>query len=167
MKALIISADRFEDLELFYPYYRLREQGLDVDVASPRGGRIEGIHGYTVEQTHPLDQIDPDAYSLVVIPGGRAPEKVRLSPHALAIVRHFTGRNKPVAAICHGAQVLISARVLPGRILTCWEGIRDDVIAAGGGYEDAEVVVDGNLVSSRRPADLPAFCREIIRRIKP
>jgi len=165
VKALIISADRFEDLELLCPRFRLLEHGIQVDVASPRGGKIEGVHGYSVEGTRSLDEVDSTTYDLLVIPGGKAPERVRLDTHALQVTRHFMEQDKVVAAICHGPQVLISARVLPGRFVTCWPGIRDDVIAAGAGYEDAEVVVDGNLITSRQPTDLPAFCREIIKKV--
>ena len=103
---------------------------------------------------------------MLVIPGGRAPERVRLEKDALGIVKHFFGENKPVAVICHGPQVLISAGVVRGRKLTSWWGIKDDVIAAGGEWIDQAVVVDGNLVSSRYPPDIPMWLREFMSLLK-
>jgi protease I len=165
MRAVMLVADEVEDLEMLVPYYRLKENGVEVDVAGPRLGFVRGKHGYTLEVGLTFWDVDADAYDLLIIPGGRAPETVRLDAKAIAAVRKFCDADKPVAAICHGAQVLISAGVVGKKRLTCWEGIRDDVRAAGGEYVDAEVVVDGNLITSRSPDDLPAFCREIIRAI--
>jgi len=163
MKAVILVADEAEDLEMLVPYYRLKEEGIEVDVAGPRIGPVHGKHGYTINANLAFWDVNPDTYDLIVIPGGRAPETVRQNDKALAAVRRFFEEGKPVAAICHGAQVLISAGVLAKRRLTCWRGIRDDVRAAGAEYVDAEVVVDGNIITSRSPEDLPVFCREIMR----
>jgi protease I len=160
MKAIIISANSFEDLELHYPLYRLREDGIDVTVAANEKGMITGKHGYTVGVHKAFPEVNPDDYDLLIIPGGQAPEEVRLHKDALRIVRGFFEAGKPVGSICHGAQVLVSAGVLKGRNVTCWKGVKDDVIAAGANYTDVEVVVDGNLVTSRMPNDLPAFMRE-------
>ncbi len=166
MRAVILVADEVEDLEMLVPYYRLKENGVEVDVAGPRIGSVHGKHGYALDVDLTFWDVDADGYDLLVIPGGRAPETVRLDAKAIAAVRKFFDAAKPVAAICHGAQVLISAGVIEERRLTCWEGIRDDVRAAGGEYVDAEVVVDGNLITSRSPDDLPAFCREIMRALE-
>jgi len=144
MKALIISADNFEDSELLVPYYRLREAGIEVEVAAPGPGKIKGKHGYEVAVDRPLAEIDAVGYDLLILPGGKA-------------------RNKPVAAICHGPQTLISAGLLGGRRATCYRTVADELRGAGALYEDSEVVVDGNLVTSRQPADLPAFMREIMK----
>lgn len=163
MKALIISADHFEDCELLVPYYRLKEAGWEVDVAGLRRGRINGKHGYEVEVDTTVAEVDPDAYDLLVLPGGKAPSAIRKEKAALAIARSFFARNKPVAAICHGAQTLVSAGVLNGRRATCYPSVAEELRQAGAVYLDSEVVVDGNLVTSRRPADLPAFLREIVR----
>jgi protease I len=163
MKALILAADGFEDLEFYYPLYRLREHGVDVDVAAPLPGTITGKHGYTYEVKHAIGDMDPDAYDLLVIPGGRAPEAVRLVHDALDITRRMFESGKVVGSICHGIQVLISAGIVGGRSATCWKGVRDDLKAAGGKYFDRAVVVDGTLVTSRCPDDLPAFCCEIFR----
>lgn len=164
MRALILAADGFEDSELLVPLYRLKEAGVDVHVAGPpQGTTITGKHGYTVTTDVPFAQVEPGEYDALIIPGGKGPETVRLDDHAVGAARRMLGAGKPVAAICHGAQVLVSAGVLDGRAATCWIGIRDDLLAAGAHYRDEEVVVDGNLITSRRPDDLPVFCRELIK----
>lgn len=162
MKAIFLTADGVEDLEFFYPYYRLLEDGMDVDVAGPRVGHIQGKHGYSIPITMTFAEVDPNQYDLLVLPGGKGPETVRLDDDALRITREMFNAGKPVAAICHGAQILISAGLAKGRTATCWPGIKDDLIAAGAKFEDKEVVVDGNLITSRKPDDLPAFCRQIL-----
>lgn len=129
-------------------------------------GPIKGKHGYQVDADVAFKDVNPEDYNILVISGGKGPEKMRLDKDALDIVRYFFKENKPVASICHGPQVLISAGVIKGRKATCWIGIRDDIIAAGALYEDSEVVVDGNLVSSRSPSDLYAFGREMIKLLK-
>jgi protease I len=162
MKALIMSAPGVEDSEFLYPYYRLQEAGFEVDVAGPGTGTFTGKYGYELKANLAFTDIDPAGYDLLVIPGGKAPETVRLSEPAVEAARRMTEDRKPVAAICHGAQVLISAGVLEGKKATCWAGIRDDLKAAGAQYVDEEVVTTGNLVTSRCPDDLPAFCRELL-----
>jgi protease I len=166
MKVLVLAADDFEDLELFVPLYRLREAGHTVVVAGPRTGTLTGKHGYSVAVDCTFEQVRAEDFGALVIPGGRAPEAVRLNGAAIAAVRQMDGAGKPIAAICHGAQVLISARLVAGRDLTCYQGVRDDVIAAGGHYQDAELVVDGHLITSRSPEDLPAFCGELLRQLQ-
>ncbi len=163
MKALILVAEGVEDLEFFYPYYRLLEAGWKVDVAGPKGRSVAGKHGYEIEPDLSLADVKADGYDLLILPGGKAPETVRLDERALAATRAMMAAGKPVAAICHGVQVLISSGVLQGRKATCWKGVRDDLKAAGAEYLNEEVVVDGNLITSRRPDDLPAFCREIFK----
>jgi protease I len=166
MKALIISADNFEDTELLVPYYRLKEEGIYVDIASINKGRIKGKHGYEVEVNKTLKEVKPDEYDILILPGGKAPEAIRKEKEALDIARHFFEKNKPVAAICHGPQTLISANLLKGRHATCYRTVADELKASGALYEDKEVVVDGNLITSRQPSDLPSFMREIIKVIK-
>jgi protease I len=166
MKALIISADNFEDSELLVPYYRLKEDGIEVDVASPDGEKIRGKHGYEVAVDKSLAEIDPDSYDILILPGGKAPEAVRKEPLALDIARSFFARNRPVAAICHGPQILISAGLLKGRHATCYRTVVGEMKEAGALYEDSEVVVDHYLVTSRQPPDLPAFMRETMKLIK-
>lgn len=166
MKALIISADNFEDTELIVPYYRLKEEGIAVDVVSMHAGSIKGKHGYEVEVTRELKDIRREDYDILVLPGGRAPEAVRKEKGALDLARYFFEKNKPVAAICHGGQTLISAGLVKGRRLTCYKSVAPEMKEAGALYEDKEVVVDGNLVTSRQPSDLPAFMREIMKLLK-
>ena len=166
MRSLILAADGFEDSELLYPMYRLREEGIAVDVAAAKRGLLTGKHGYTAEANVTFAEVNPADYDVLILPGGKAPESVRLHAEALAIVRAMTAADNVVAAICHGPQVLISAGVLAGRKVTCYEGIRDDVRAAGADYVDAEVAVNGRLITSRRPGDLPAFCFQIMQAIR-
>lgn len=163
MKALIISADHFEDSELLVSYYRLLEAGVEVDIASLRRGKINGKHGYQVEATQALKDVNPDEYALLVLPGGKAPATIRKEPAALHIAQAFFAHGKPVAAICHGPQILLAAGLLRGRRATCHPAVAEEMRAAGVLYEDVNVVVDGNLVTSRRPSDLPAFMRETLK----
>ncbi len=167
MRALIVSADHFEDTELLYPYYRLQEEGMQVDVASIARGRIVGKHGYEVVADIALRDVDPEAYGLLILPGGKAPSKLRREAAAIAIAQAFVRAGKPVAAICHGPQILITAGVMAGRRATCSPSVAEELQQAAAEYEDSEVVVDGALVTSRRPADLPAFMRETLRLLKP
>ena len=166
MKALIVSADQFEDTELLVPLYRLQEAGMVVDVASIGRGSIRGKHGYEVVVDRTLRDVDTNDYGLLVLPGGKAPATLREDAAAIAVAQTFMRAGKPVAAICHGPQVLISAGTMQGRHATCSPAVADELRDAGGVYEDREVVVDGKLVTSRRPADLPAFLREIMRVLK-
>jgi protease I len=166
MKALIISADNFEDSELLFPFYRLREEGILVDIASIKKGKLRGGHGYEVTANKDLSEIIPGDYDLLILPGGKAPESIRKEKAALTIAKHFFENNKPVAAICHGPQILITAGLLKGRHATCYKSVAQEMKDAGAIYEDREVVVDGNLVTSRQPSDLPAFMRETMKMVK-
>lgn len=165
MKALIISADAYEDSELRVPLAQLKEHGIDVTVASVHRGQIRGKHGDVVEVDRSLEEVRPADYDLLVLPGGRAPAALRRQSRALDIARAFMAANKPVAAICHGPQILVSAGVMRGRRATCYQAIAAELREAGVLYEDREVVVDGNLVTSRVPADLPAFMRALLERL--
>jgi protease I len=167
MKALIISADHFEDSELLFSLYRLQEEGLQVDVASIARGKIHGKHGYEVVVDKALRDVDPNQYDLLVLPGGKAPATLRKEAAAVAIAQAFMQSGKPVAAICHGPQILITAGAMVGRHATCSPSVAEELQQAGALYEDREVVVDGKLVTSRKPADLPAFMREIVRLLTP
>lgn len=163
MKGLIVSADHFEDSELLVPYYRLQEAGVKVTVASLKRGTITGKQGYEVDVDKALVEVNPDDYAILVLPGGKAPAMVRKEPKALEIAKSFFAHNKPVAAICHGPQILISADLLKGRRATCYQSVADELKEAGALYKDREVVIDGNLVTSRQPSDLPAFMRETMK----
>jgi protease I len=166
MRALILSADNFEDTELLIPYYRLQEEGIQVDVASIKKGEIKGKHGYEVDVDKTLKQVNPEDYDILILPGGKAPEVIRKEKEALEIAKHFFQKNKPVSAICHGPQTLISAGLLTGRHATCYKTVAKEMKDAGALYEDKEVVVDGNLITSRQPSDLPAFLKETIKLLK-
>jgi len=166
MKALILSADNFEDTELLVPYYRLQEEGIQVDIASMKKGQIKGKHGYEVEVDKTLKEVDPNDYDILILPGGKAPELIRREKDALEIAKDFFHKNKPVSAVCHGPQTLISAGLLRGRHATCYKSVAKEMKDAGAIYEDKEVVVDGNLVTSRQPSDLPAFMRETMKMLE-
>lgn len=169
-KALILTADKFEDMELFFPLFRLEEMGWAVDVAAPDKKTIRGEHGYAIQPTLTIDEADSDDYDLLVIPGGfpdGAPATVRKIKKAREITQSFFAKDKPVASICHGPWLLADVGVIKGRHLTSYwhDGVPEDIKAAGGIWEDKAVVVDGNLVTARWPKDLPDFMREVAKKI--
>lgn len=159
---LIISADGFEDSELLHPYQQLSEEGMTSDIASLQAGTITGKHGLEITANLSIDEVNPEGYDLLILPGGKAPAELRKHERVLDIVRHFFQENKPVAAICHGPQILISAGVMQGRTATSYSSVADEMKNAGVNYLDQEVVVDKNLITSRKPDDIPAFIREIM-----
>ena len=168
LRVVILTADAFEDMELFYPMFRLLESGATVDVAAPTLDPIHGEHGYGLRPVKTFDQVDPEAYDLLIIPGGfpdGAPATVRRHSRAIAITRAFFTKGKPVASICHGPWTLADAGVVQGRHVTSYwhDGVPEDLKKAGAVFEDAPVVVDGTLVTSRWPMDLPHFMREVMK----
>lgn len=166
MKCLIISADNFEDLELLVPYYRMIEEGIETDIASISRGKIKGKKGHEVEANKTFEDINPKDYDILIIPGGKAPEAIRSNPVVQKIVKYFFEQNKLIAAICHGPQVLISAGLLRDKHASCYPSVVEELKKAGAIYEDREVVVDKNLITSRKPSDLPAFIREIMIKLR-
>jgi protease I len=171
LRAVILTADKFEDMELLFPYFRLLEEGVSVDIAAPNKKTISGENGYSITPTKTMDEIDPEEYDILIIPGGfptGAPMTVRKNPKALAITKAFFAKDKTVASICHGPYTLASADVVKGRHLTgfWYDNVPEDIKEAGGIYEDKGVVVDGNLVTSRWPPDLPAFMSELMKLVK-
>ena len=166
MKILIMSADNFEDTELLVPYYRFREDGIHVDVASLKKGTIKGKRGYEVTVDKTLQEIDPREYEALILPGGKAPGILRQDIYALEIAKHFFQEDKPVSSICHGPQILISAGLLKGKKSTSYKSVAKELKDAGAVYEDKEVVIDGNLITSRQPSDIPAFMRETMKMVK-
>lgn len=167
-KAIFLTADKFEDMEVFFPFFRLIEAGWKVDIAAPTKDPIGGENGYGLTPNMTIDEVDPDAYDLLIVPGGSpdgAPATVRKIKKAREITRAFFAKNKPVGSICHGPWTLADAGVVKGRRLTSYwhDGVPEDVKKAGGNWEDAAVVVDGNLVTSRYPMDLPDFMRELMK----
>ncbi|SFG09729.1 protease I [Planifilum fulgidum] len=155
----LVEAD-FEDLELWYPVMRLREEGAEVLLAGPeRGAVYKGKYGVPATADLSFDELDPEEYDGLLIPGGWAPDKLRRDPRVLRTVRSLHEAGKPIGQICHAGWVLISARILQGKRVTSTPGIRDDMENAGARWVDEPVVVDGNLVSSRRPPDLPVYAK--------
>lgn len=162
-KVLIFTGDIYEDLELWYPKLRLIEAGASVVVAGDHAGVVyDGKNGYPCKSDAAIDEVASQDFHAVVVPGGFMPDKLRRDPNVLRLVKEFFADGKPVAAICHGGWIPISAGIYRGVRVTGSPGIKDDLINAGGLFEDAAVVVDRNSVSSRRPDDLPDFCRELI-----
>lgn len=161
MRALIISADLFEDSELKIPYQSLQEIGIHVDIASIKKGTIIGKNGFHIYTKTTLDEVDPKKYDILILPGGKGPAMIRKEQKALEIAQYFFDHNKLVAAICHGPQILISAGLLEGRVVTGYKSIEKELSDAGAIYKDAEVVVDKNLITSRQPSDLNAFMEAI------
>ena len=159
---LILAEDIYEDLELWYPKIRLTEAGYKVMVAGTGKKLYHGKYGYPVEVDGDIEQFRMTDFDAVVIPGGYAPDRLRRYPSILKFVKKMSDEGKIIAAICHGAWVPISAGIVKGKKMTCFSAIKDDVVNAGAIYSDASVVIDGNLISSRMPADLPDFCRAII-----
>lgn len=168
LKAVVLTADKFEDMEVFFPVFRLKEEGWNVDVAAPSMEKIEGEHGYSLMPDLIIDNVNPDRYDLLIIPGGYpdgAPATVRNIKKAQDIAKSFFSKNKVVASICHGPYLLVSADLVKGRHLTSYwhDGVPEEIKKAGGLWEDKDVVVDENLITSRWPMDLPAFMREIMK----
>jgi protease I len=163
---LIFVEHEYEDLELWYPKLRLEEAGAEVIVAGPKAGATYlGKHGYPCVSDAGIADMEAGDFQGVICPGGWAPDKLRRDPKVLELIRQFTTAGKLVAAICHGGWMPISAGVYEGVEVTGSPGIKDDLVNAGAIWEDAEVVVDRQFVSSRRPSDLPAFCAAILELI--
>lgn len=163
-RILVFVDDVYEDLELWYPKLRLQEAGAEVVVAGPKAGEVySGKHGYPCRSDAAIGEMRSADFSGVVLPGGFMPDKLRRDPRVLELVREFSAASKLVAAICHGGWIAISAGVYRGVRVTGSPGIKDDLINAGAHWEDAAVVVDRHFVSSRKPDDLPEFCRSILQ----
>lgn len=163
-RILVFVDDVYEDLELWYPKLRLQEAGAEIVVAGPKAGAVySGKHGYPCRSDAAIGEMRSADFSGVVLPGGFMPDKLRRDPRVLELVREFSAASKLVAAICHGGWIAISAGVYRGVRVTGSPGIKDDLINAGAHWEDAAVVVDRHFVSSRKPDDLPEFCRSILQ----
>lgn len=162
-RVLILTGDIYEDLELWYPKLRLQEAGATVVVAGPEaGGRYTGKNGYPCVADAAIAEMNAADFDALVVPGGFMPDKLRRDETVLELVRQFDAAGKPLAAICHGGWIPISAGIYRGVTVTGSPGIRDDLVNAGAMYQDRAVVVDRHHVSSRRPDDLPDFCRALI-----
>jgi protease I len=157
--------DDYEDLEIWYPLLRLQEEGARVDLISQEAGgsQYRGKHGYPARSDHAIGEVKAADYDAVIVAGGWMPDKLRRDAAVLRFCREMDAAGKVVATICHGPWILISAGVVKGKRMTSTPGIKDDVMNAGATWVDAEAVRDGNLVSARRPPDLPAFCRLLVQ----
>jgi protease I len=159
----VLAEDLYQDLELWYPVLRMREAGAEVVIVGTGSAETyTGKYGYPVTVDTSADKVPSADFDGLIVPGGYAPDRLRRYPAVNSLAREMFLEGRVVAAICHGPWVLVSADVLRGRTVTCFSGIKDDVINAGANYVDEEWVRDGNLITSRQPDDLPAFCREVI-----
>jgi len=161
--AAILVEDQYNELELWYPLYRLREAGARTFTVGTGKPAYRSKVGLEAKAERDAAQVSPEDFDVLVIPGGWAPDLMRRYEPMVRLVAETAKRGKIIAAICHAGWLLASANVLRGKRATSFPSIRDDVRNAGAEWVDAEVVVDGNLITSRKPDDLPAFCREIIR----
>jgi len=162
-KVLILLENGVEDSEFIYPYYRFQEEGYKIDVLAPRANETyHGKHGVPFTANITPEQVDVDEYDAIVIPGGQAPDRMRLNSKLVDIVKEADRKGKVIAAVCHGPQMLIEADVVHGKTVTAWSSVRTDLKNAGAIVVDEAAVVDGNLVTSRSPNDLPAFCKASI-----
>jgi protease I len=160
----ILAENMYQEMELWVPFYRFKEEGAEVKVIGASGAKsYTSKLGYPVTVDVQADQVKAVEFDAVVVPGGYAPDMMRRHPAMVALVRDAAQQGKVVAAICHAGWMLVSAGVLKGRKATSFFSIKDDLIAAGANWVDEEVVVDGNLITSRKPDDLPAFCRAIVQ----
>ncbi len=163
----VLATDGFEQVELTEPVKALKAASANVVVIAPQGGQIQGMNhhekGDKIPVDHDLASVSADRFDALVLPGGVAnPDTLRTNPQAVAFVRHFVQSGKPIAAICHGPWTLIEADGVRGRRWTSWPSLRTDLKNAGATWEDASVVVDRGLITSRKPDDLADFCREMI-----
>jgi protease I len=160
---LIVATHGYEDSELLEPRRILTERGADVTVASLEKGEIRGDTDARVEVDRVIDEIDAGDYDALVLPGGtKNPDKLRMDERVVGLIRAFAEAAKPVAAICHGPWLLVEADLVRGRTVTSWPSIRTDLRNAGARVIDQEVVIDGNIVTSRKPEDIPAFTEALI-----
>ena len=161
-KIAILVEDSYEDLELWYPYYRLLEEGADVKLIGPEAKVYQSKHGYPAEADLSAEEAKAGDFQGIIVPGGYAPDKLRRYPKILDLVREVFENGGIVASICHGPWVLISANIMKGKKTTGVISLKDDLINAGAIYLDKEAVVDNNLITSRTPKDLPAFLPAIV-----
>src|SRR6059036_2120557 len=163
-RVAILAENLYQEMELWVPYYRLKEEGAEVKVVGGGGAKsYASKHGYPVNVDVQADAVSAVEFDAVVVPGGYAPDMMRRHEAMVTLVREAARQGKVVAAICHAGWMLASAGVIKGRKVTSFFSIKDDMVNAGGQWVDQEVVVDGTLITSRKPDDLPAFCREIVK----
>jgi protease I len=163
----VLVEQQFQELEVWYPVYRLREAGCKVTLVGPEAGKTYPSKlGYPATADAAAADVSANDFDAIVIPGGFAPDYIRRSAAMLTLVRDADAQKKPLAAICHGPWVLCSTSALKGRKATCFHSIKDDLVNAGATYVDAEIVVDGHVITSRKPDDLPAFSAALLKAIR-
>lgn len=171
-RVAILATNGFEQSELLVPQQQLKDAGFAVQVVAPKGPQIRGWKdkdwGDRVDVDAELSDVSPNDYDALVLPGGVInPDILRIDPAAIAFIKAFDAAGKPLAAVCHGPWLLLESGAAKGRKVTSWPSLKTDLTNAGAQWEDAEVVVDGHIISSRKPDDLPAFCRAIIDALNP
>ena len=167
MKIAILVEDKYEDMELYYPLYRLKEEGFQVDlVGTEKGVEYKSKNGYPATSDLATSEVNANDYAAVVIPGGYSPDKMRKHEATINFVKEMDKQGKVIAAICHGPWMMCSACKLKGKKVTSYFAIKDDLINAGAEWSDKEVVVDGTYITSRNPGDLIAFTKAIIAKLK-
>lgn len=161
----MLIEEEFEDMEAMYPYFRMKEAGFEVEVVGPSKKTYHGKYGYPLQATMLAEDCDLDDTACVIIPGGQAPDRMRRDKLMVSLVKNAVSKGLVIGAICHGPQMLIEAGVVRGREITCYASVKTDLKNAGARFFDSEVVVDGNIVTSRTPEDLPAFLKTLIEMI--
>jgi len=161
-KIAVFIADLYEDLEFWYPLLRMKEAGAEVESIGPKAAEYRGKHGLSGKADIGIEETSPEDYDALIIPGGYAPDHMRRTGEMVDFVGEIDSRGGIIAAICHGPWMLASAEIIEGREVTSFFSIRDDLIHAGANWVDREVSRDGNIITSRIPGDLPAFCRAVI-----
>ena len=158
-RVAILIEDLYQDQEVWYPYYRLKEAGVEVVAVGTGKPEYTGKYGYPIKSDAAAEQVSAKDFDGVIVPGGYAPDILRRSPAVIRLVKDADAQGKLIGAICHAGWVLVSADILRGKTVTCFSAIKDDVVNAGATFVDREVVRDGHLITSRKPDDLPAFMR--------
>lgn len=164
--AAILIENNYQELEFWYPYLRLQEEGIKPVIIGHQSTTYKSKSGYPVTADVSAQEVEDEGFDVLIIPGGYAPDVMRTHTSMLKLTYSTYQRGNIVAAICHAAWVLISANIVSGKKATCYHAIKDDLINAGAHYLDEPVVVDENLITSRVPSDLPLFCKKIIARLE-
>lgn len=166
VRVAILVEDLYQDQEVWYPYYRLKEAGAEVVVVGTAKKEFKSKHGYPIAADAAIEGVSARQFDAVIVPGGYAPDLLRRFPAVIRFVQDMDRDGRLIAAICHAGWVLASAEVVRGKTLTCFSAIKDDLVHAGARYVDQEVVRDGYLITSRTPNDLPAFMRALIEALR-
>lgn len=163
---LFVTDNKTEDLEFFYPYYRFSEEGFRVDVATPDGGAFEGKQGLGLKETKKISEVNAADYTLLYIPGGKAPAALKKDKEAVNLVKKFASTGKPIASICHGPQLLAEADVIQGKKIAAWPEVEDELKEAGASFVNQACSVDGQFITARWPSDLPMHLSKVLDALK-